>query len=572
MNIGTFFIVREFRREDLSQPVQTIVDRIEHAAKGDGTITFTTGDLPLTYSWAELHESAKLTAARLQARGIQKGDHVALLGPTTPELVTCFQAVWLCGATLVVLPLPMRLASIEDFTLATKSRIRRADCAAVLIDPDLAAFVAVSDDDPPLYGLDELVGDINDGVSIDSYIRPDVHADDLFVLQFTSGSTSEPKGVMLPNRVVAANLDAIHTAAQVEEGRDVMVSWLPLYHDMGLVGFCILPMSSGIDLVLGAPQDFLAKPARWMEWISTYGGTATAGPNFSWVLATRALNRSKKKLDLSSLRIALNGAEPVDPVGVRAFVEAARKHGMSPDAIFPAFGMAETAIAGSFPAPGSGLQTDIVDSEILETEHRAVSVPPDHPNAREIAKLGAPVPGLAFRIIDPQTNEEIAERMVGELQISGTSLTSGYYKHPEATDESFDGDWLKTGDLAYITDGQMVMCGRIKDLIIVGGRNVYPQDIERSVAELEEIRSGNVIAFAVEGRKGKEAVGVVAETRHEPTHELIAAIERQVLSAVGVPAREIILVKPNTLPKTSSGKLQRVLCRQKYLDGELQRA
>ncbi len=528
------------------------------------------GDHPLTYSWAELHERAKLAAARLQARGISHGDHVAILGPTTPELVTCFQAIWLCGATLVVLPLPMRLASIEEFTTATKARIDGADCEAVLIDSDLAAFVTVSEDDPPLYSLDDLVGDIDDGISIDSYIRPDFYQDDIFVLQFTSGSTSEPKGVMLPNHVVAANLDAIIEAAHVEIQNDVMVSWLPLYHDMGLVGFCILPMSSGTDLVLGAPQDFLAKPARWMEWISTYGGTATAGPNFSWVLATRALARSKEKLDLSSLRIALNGAEPVDPVSVRAFVEAAGEHGMDPGAIFPAFGMAETAIAGSFPVPLSGLQTDVVDSDVLENEHIAVEVSLDHPNAREITKLGTPVPGLQFRIIDPQTGDEVGDRAVGELQITGTSLTSGYYKRPDATAESFDGEWLKTGDLAYMTEGQMVMCGRIKDLIIVGGRNVYPQDIERAVAELDEVRSGNVIAFAAPGRKGKESIAVVAETRHEPAPALLDAIRAKVLEAVGVPAKEIVLVKPSTLPKTSSGKLQRLLCRDQFLNGQLQ--
>lgn len=288
------------------------------------------------------------------------------------------------------------------------------------------------------------------------------------------------------------------------------------------------------------------------------------------MLATRALARSKEKLDLSSLRIALNGAEPVDPVSVRAFVEAAGEHGMDPGAIFPAFGMAETAIAGSFPVPLSGLQTDVVDSDVLENEHIAVEVSLDHPNAREITKLGTPVPGLQFRIIDPQTGDEVGDRAVGELQITGTSLTSGYYKRPDATAESFDGEWLKTGDLAYMTEGQMVMCGRIKDLIIVGGRNVYPQDIERAVAELDEVRSGNVIAFAAPGRKGKESIAVVAETRHEPAPALLDAIRAKVLEAVGVPAKEIVLVKPSTLPKTSSGKLQRLLCRDQFLNGQLQ--
>ncbi|MEZ5378839.1 MAG: AMP-binding protein [Acidimicrobiales bacterium] len=549
--------------------MKTIVSRIEHAAKGSGRITFVTGAEPVSLSWAELHEQAKGAAAALQARGVQHGDHVALLGPTTQQLVTSLQAVWLCGATLVVLPLPMRLASLDEFVTATKERIHRADCVAVIVDPDLAPFVEVGPEDPPVYNMADLMP--GEGrPTADDFIRPDYDEDDLFVLQFTSGSTSAPKGVMLPNHVVAANLDAILEAAEVDVEDDVMVSWLPLYHDMGLVGFCILPMSAGIDLVLGAPQDFLASPARWMEWISEYGGTATAGPNFSYVLATRALERSKKVLDLSRLRIALNGAEPVDPASVQAFIDAAERHGMRPGAVFPAFGMAEVAIAGSFPKPLSGMALDTVDGVALELEHRAVPVPADHPNARAMVKLGHAVPGLEFRIVDPATSVSVGEREVGELQIRGTSVTTGYYQRPDANAELFDGDWLRTGDLAYQIDGEMVMCGRIKDVIIVGGRNVYPQDIERSVGMVDGVRSGNVIAFSVPGRKGKEAVVVVAETRADDTDPLRSLIGHSVVEAVGVPARDVVFVRPGSLPKTSSGKLQRQLCRQQFIDGTLE--
>ncbi len=551
--------------------MQTIVGRIEHAAKGDGTITFVTGKTPVTKTWAALHEEAKAVAARLQGRGIQHGDHVAVLGPTTADLVTAFQAVWLCGATLVVLPLPMRLGSLEEFAASTRLRIRNADCVAVLVDPDLAPFVEVSPDDPPLIPFDELVTE--DGVTADQFIRPDYREEDLFVLQFTSGSTSEPKGVMLPNRLVAANLDAIIEAADVDVDNDVMVSWLPLYHDMGLVGFCILPMSAGVDLVLGAPQDFLASPGRWMEWISTYGGTATAGPNFSYVLATRALRRADTELDLSSLRIALNGAEPVDPDSVRAFIEAGERHGMRPGAVFPAFGMAEVAIAGCFPVPMTGLATDVVDANVLEVDHVATPVPADDPAAREIVLLGSPVPGLEFRIVDPGTDAVLADRHVGELQIRGTSVTPGYYKRSDANAELFDGQWLKTGDLAYMVDGQMAMCGRIKDLIIVGGRNVYPQDIERAVGSIDGIRAGNVIAFGAAGRNGKEHVVVVAETRADgDLDDIRSLVSERSVESVGVPCREVVLVKPSTLPKTSSGKLQRNLCRQQYSDGTLEPA
>ncbi len=547
--------------------MDTIVERIEHASKGQGTITFVTGEEPQTKTWGEFHEDAKAMAARLQARGISHGDHVAVLGPTSVDLVTSFQAVWLCGATLVVLPLPMRLASIEDFTSATKQRIRSADCSAVLIDPDLAPFVEVTPEDPPLYSLAELSGD---NLAASDFVRPDYNADDLFVLQFTSGSTSEPKGVMLPNHMVAANIDAITEAGRVKVGEDVLVSWLPLYHDMGLVGFCILPMSTGLDLVLAAPQDFLASPGRWMEWLSTYKGTATAGPNFSYVLATRALRRMKEPLDLSALRIALNGAEPVDPASVRDFVEVGAEHGMRPGAVFPAFGMAEVAIAGSFPIPMSGLVTDVVDGQHLENVHVAEPVAPDHQHAREIVLLGSPVPGLEFRVVNAD-GAPAAERHVGELQIRGTSVTPGYYRSDEANAELFDGDWLKTGDLAYMVDGQMAMCGRIKDLIIVGGRNVYPQDIERAVGQVEAIRTGNVIAFGSAGRKGKEQVVVVAETRADADSfdAIRTAISEKSVEAVGVPARDIVLVRPSSLPKTSSGKLQRALCRQQYHNGQL---
>ncbi len=547
--------------------MDTIVTRIEHAAKGHGTVTFMTGDQPETKTWSQVHTEAQAMAAALQARDVNRGDHVAVLGPTTATLVTAMQAVWLCGATLVVLPLPMRLASLEDFTSSTRNRIRLADSACVMVDSDLAPFLTTEEGDPPMY----LLGDLAEAPQTAAdFVRPDYHKDDLFVLQFTSGSTSEPKGVQLSNQLVAANLDAILGAAEVIPEEDVMVSWLPLYHDMGLVGFCILPMSSGIDLVLGAPQDFLGSPKRWMEWISAYGGTATAGPNFSYVLATRALNRSKEILDLSSLRIALNGAEPVDPASVREFIKAGERHGLRPGAIFPAFGMAEVGIAGSFPKPMTGMETDIVDAELLELEHRAVNVAAEHKNAREIVKLGTAVPGLEMRICDPKNGSSLGDREVGELQIRGTSVTNGYYHRPEANTELFSGDWLRTGDLAYMADGQMVMCGRIKDLIIVGGRNVYPQDIERAVGQLDGIRTGNVIAFSVEGRGGKETVAVVAETRAEDQLALSAAVHHAVVESVGVPAKEVILVKPGTLPKTSSGKLQRAHCKALYLGHQLE--
>ncbi|MDQ1364449.1 MAG: fatty-acyl-CoA synthase, partial [Acidimicrobiaceae bacterium] len=284
-------------------------------------------------------------------------------------------------------------------------------------------------------------------------------------------------------------------------------------------------------------------------------------------LSARALRRLTG-LDLSPWRIALNGAEPVDPATVEAFCAAGAAHGLHRGAAFPAFGMAEVTIAGTFPEPGSGLRTDVVDRRLLESD-RYAAPSLEGPGTRALALLGRPVGDLELRICDPQSGGHMAEREVGELQIRGTSVTSGYYKHPEATAEAFDGEWLKTGDLAYLVDGELVVCGRLKDVIIVGGRNVFPEDVERAAASVDGVRAGNVIAFGVEGRRGREAVIVVAETRADDPHPIRQAVVARVLDAVGLPPEEVVLVPPGSLPKTSSGKLQRSLCRARYLEATL---
>jgi fatty-acyl-CoA synthase len=541
----------------------SLLQRLERAAQRGTAVTFVVGGGEDVVSWRELHEQAKGYAAALQARGVRPGDHVALLSPTTRELVTAIQATWLAGATIVVLPLPMRLSSIEEFVAQTRQRIRNADARLCVVDPELAEFVVPEPGDPPMVPVAEFAsGDAT------AWVRPDDDPDRLVILQFTSGSTSDPKGVMLPDRVLRANLDAIAEAARLDPDDDVLVSWLPLYHDMGLVGLLTVPMSTGTALVLGAPQDFTARPARWVEWLSTYGGTATAGPNFSYVLATRALERADR-LDLSRLRIALNGAEPIDPDQVEAFVAAGARHGLRPGAVFPAFGMAEVAIAGTFPAPMSGMVTDCVDRRVLETERYAAPAEPGTDGSRRLALLGRPVPGLEIRIVDPETGVGLRDREVGELEFRGTSVTTGYYKRPDANADLFHDGWLCTGDLAYTLDGQLVMCGRIKDVIIVGGRNVFPEDVERAVGALDGVRAGNVIAFGVDRDRGRETLVVVAETKADDGDSVRRLIHDRVKDVVGVPPKDIVLVAPGTLPKTSSGKLQRSLCRSRYHDGQL---
>jgi fatty-acyl-CoA synthase len=559
----------------------SIVQRLEHAADGDAGVRFVGASVAPAdgdpfVSWRQLHDEALAVAAALQARGIAPGDHVAILGPTSRELMTIVRACWLAGAASMVLPLPMRMGSLDAFIESTRSRIRHGDAKLVLIDDQLAAFYQSAPGDPPTMSMADVMPGRDAAAVAERWERPVDDPERLVILQYTSGSTSEPKGVMIPDRVLAANIDACCDAAQLGVG-EVMVSWLPLYHDMGLVGFLALPMTKGVDLVQAAPQDFLAKPGNWMQWISDHRGTATAGPNFAWVLVTRALKRMAG-LDLSHLSLALSGAEPVDPQAVEAFVEEAGRFGFRAGGVFPAFGMAEVAIGGSFPARHRGLVCDTVDRIVLERDRIAKQVDLHDPDdeqllVRRLPVLGKPVPGLEMRVVDPETRDELPERHVGELLIRGTSVTPGYYKRPDATAALFHDGWLCTGDLAYMLDGELVLCGRIKDVIIVGGRNVFPEDIERAVGVIDGVRAGNVIAFGMEGYKGKESVVVVAEVRLEgdrTLEDVSGDIHTRALDVSGLPPRDVILVRPGTLPKTSSGKLQRAKCRELYLAEELE--
>ncbi|MGD9996861.1 MAG: AMP-binding protein [Ilumatobacteraceae bacterium] len=528
--------------------------------------------------WAEIHDDARVVGAALQARGLVPGDHVAILGPTSRSLITIVQGCWLAGCASMVLPLPMRMGSLDAFIESTRGRIRHGEAKLVLIDDQLAAFYEAAPGDPPIEPMGAVLPGAAGQVSGERLELPPDDPERLVILQYTSGSTSEPKGVMIPDRVLGANIDACCEAAELSLD-EVMVSWLPLYHDMGLVGFLSIPMTRGVQLVQAGPQDFLAHPGNWMQWISDWKGTATAGPNFAWVLATRALKRAKD-LDLSSLTLALSGAEPVDPDAVEEFVAAAVPFGFQPGGVFPAFGMAEVAIGGAFPPRHRGMRVDSVDRAVLERDRIAkpllLSEAEEELYVRRLPLLGTAVPGLEMKVVDPETYEELPERHVGELLLRGTSVTPGYYRRPDATAALFRrGGWLCTGDLAYLLDGELVMCGRIKDVIIVGGRNVFPEDIERACAALDGVRAGNVIAFGVEGYKGKETVVVVAEVRMNELAEDGAldtvrhAIHHRTLQVCGLPPRDVMLVKPGTLPKTSSGKLQRAKCREQYLEEQL---
>jgi fatty-acyl-CoA synthase len=552
----------------------SVVSRLESAAEGPGSLTFVgsaAGDAgPIDrVGWGRLHEDAQGIAAELQQRGVGPGSHVGLLGPTSRPLVTAIQAVHLTGGTVVSLPLPMRLGSLDEFVAQTRERITNADATIVVVDPEIAPFL-----DPPPTGTEVLLLDelTRAGARLPAgkWSRPPADPERLAILQFTSGSTAAPKGVMLPDRCIGANVDAILRGAEITAS-DRAISWLPLYHDMGLIGLLLTPMLTGFELVLGAPQDFLARAACWLEWISEFRGTITAGPNFSYALAARALRRAGE-LDLSCWRLALNGAETVDPAAVETFCAAAAPFGFDARAAYPVFGMAEATLAVTFPAVGQGMAVDAVDRNALEHGQRAVPATADEgaPSVRRLARLGRPLRGFELRIVDAVSGDVRDERTVGELELRGPSVTPGYYRNPDATTAVFHDGWLRTGDLAYLAEGELVVCGRKKDVIIVGGRNVFPEDIERAAGSVDGVRAGNVIAFGSERKRGRESIVVVAETKADELREVHDSVVNRVCDAVGVPPVEVVLVRPGSLPKTSSGKLQRSLCRDRYHDDQLE--
>lgn len=523
------------------------------------TMTFLAGGEAEQIPYAQFLDEARAVAARIGARGIGPGDRVAILSPTSRALATTIAGTWLSGAAVIVLPLPMRLGSIEAFIEATRHRIRAADLALLLVSDDLAPYVELEEGDSEPVPLSSILeGDAPE------YVEPDVSPDDIAILQFTSGSTGSPRGVTVTQGALLANLAGVIKACRITSADSIM-SWLPLYHDMGLIGTFAVTLFMPIDLILGAPQDFLSRPRDWLRAMSDYHVTGCAAPNSAYSLAAKMLSRSDNDFDLSAWRVALNGAEPIDPDTVEAFVKAGAPSGLKATTPYPAYGLAEATIAVTFPEPEIGMVVDELDRETLETKGLAVPG-----SDLRLVRLGKPVDSIILRIVDTDGNE-VPERVVGEIQLSGPAVTKGYFRDPEATAEAFEGEWFRTGDLGYLNEGELVVCGRLKDIIIVGGRNCYPQDIERVAEKVEGVRPGNVVAFGVEGARGRETIVVAAETKlpAEETPAVAKEVASKVREWVGIPVHDVVLIVPGTLPKTSSGKVQRSLTKDRYMAGEL---
>ncbi|GGL87641.1 fatty acyl-AMP ligase [Nakamurella endophytica] len=537
--------------------MSAFLDALRAAATGEAGLTTGEPHAPVRTSWADVHRLARAGAAVLAARGVRPGDAVAVLAGAPVDVAPAAQAVWLAGGSVTMLHQPTARTRPEHYAAETLTTLRVIAARLVVVGAPFEHFVPLlAEQGVPAVTVDELRGgDPSAAVDVDRA------PSDPALLQLTSGSTAVPKAVRITHGNLWANIESMCAAADLRAGRDVMVSWLPLFHDMGMVGFLTLPMCRGIESVCVTPADFLSRPLLWLELVSRYGGTCTAAPNFAYALAARVLARADG-LDLSSLRFALNGAEPIDVSAVQGFLAAGERFGLPPTAVVCAYGMAEATLGVSFHPWGTPLQVDVLDAVALETDRRARPADPGAPagSVRTFPVLGPPLAGIEVQVRDPQ-GAALAEGGVGVLHLRGDSVTELYLSvdGPRPTRDA-DG-WLDTGDLGYLSGGRVVVCGRVKDVIIMGGRNIHPTDIERVALQVEGVRAGNAVAvrYVPAGRRESFAVGVESREAGDPA--AVRRIEDGVRSAVtaemGVRPALVAVLPVGTLPKTPSGKLQR---------------
>jgi len=520
--------------------VRTIVDGIVQGAYGRGSLTVlgvSDGSGAACLSWAQVHDRARRTAAVLAAYGVRRGSRVGLLGDTGLGLVIAAQAVWLAGGSITMLP-PVQ-------------RSRMDAVSRIVAD---AGFDLVLTDSGPLPSLGRPGMGLADLERVSLRAAPaepaEIGPDDLAVLQYTSGSTRQPRGVPVTHGNLAANIVASRAALGHDRWHSTpMMSWLPLFHDMGLIGFLAFPMSCGCPLVLQSPLAFARRPVSWLEALSRYRAAVTGAPNFAYRLLVPLLSAGLP-VDLRSVRLMLCGGEPIDPGVLDSFAAAAYRNGLARDAIAAAYGLAEATLAVTL-AVGGGLTTDVVDGAVLERDGLALPAEAGKP----LVRLGTPIPGMAVRIASRETGEVLAERRVGRIEVSGPSVTA----------LAVDG-WLDTGDLGYLAGGELVVCGRVKDVLFAAGRNIHPQDIEYAAHRVHGVRSA--IAFGVPGDGGDRIV-VAIETRGSEAARVRTDVAAAVVGAVGVRPSEVVTVPAGRSPRTSSGKPRRAEARRRYLSGEL---
>src|SRR4051812_44422305 len=520
-------------------------------------------------SYSALWQGSLAYAARLAEQGLAPGQTVAIMLPTSKDYLFCFYGTLLAGGIPVPLYPPARLTTIEDHLTRHVGILKSARAAVMITIPEAkplawllraqvetlravlvpAEFPAEAKGFSPVRGAGGQIG----------------------FLQYTSGSTGQPKGVVLTHANLLANVRAMGKGARATS-EDVFVSWLPLYHDMGLIGGCFATMYLGFPVVLMSPLAFLSRPSSWMRAIHRHRGTISGGPNFSYELCIRRIaDEEMEGIDLSSWRFAFNGAEPVSPDTIHSFVEKFSKSGFRKNAISPVYGLAECSVGLAFTTPGEPWRMDTLSREIFSTTGEAVDAAPNDPAPLKIVGCGEVIAGHDIRVVDGAGFEQ-PDRQEGALQFRGPSATTGYYRNPEATKALFAGNgWLNTGDRAYLSDGMIYITGREKDIIIRGGRNISPYELEEAVGDLPGIRRGCVAVFgSADSASGTERVVVLAETREKDAtlhEELKKKINQLAMSLIAAPADDIVLAPPATVPKTSSGKIRRVAAREYYERG-----
>ncbi len=510
---------------------------------------------PVRHTWGQVHQRARRVAGGLCRAGVGHGDAVAVLAGAPVEIAPTAQGVWMRGASLTMLHQPTLRTDLALWATETRMVIDAIGAKAVVIsEPFMAAAPVLADHGMHVVTIEQLLT----GNPIDPV---DTSEDDLALLQLTSGSTGPPKAVQITHRNIHSNAEAMFVGAEYDLDTDVIVSWLPLFHDMGMTGFLTVPMYFGAELVKVTPMDFLQDTLLWAKLIDKYRGTMTAAPNFAYALFAKRLRRQARpgQFDLSSLRWALSGAEQVEPADVEDLCDAGAPFGLRAEAILPAYGMAETTVAVSFSECGAGLVVDEVDADILAVLHRAV--PAAKGNTRRLATLGPLLPGLESRIVDEDANV-LPTRGVGVIQVRGEPLTPGYMTTAGFVSAQDEHGWYDTGDLGYLMEnGHIVVCGRVKDVIIVAGRNVYPTDVERAACRVEGVRPGCAVAVRLNAGRRREGFAVAVESnafedradvrriQHQVAHEVVAEVD--------VRPRNVVVLGPGIIPKTPSGKLRR---------------
>lgn len=512
-------------------------------------------------SYAELVLEARRVHAHITGRGVERGDRLGLLATDARSFIPAFLGCVLAG----VIPVPMCPPAIGGRESARNEQLRRiaevAGAKAVVMPAAMdSARVALGT--VPTLAYESLQAPIDPAPFAATGAE-----DGICFLQFTSGSTGVPKGVTVTHRNIAANAQAIMRHGLGICDDDVGVSWLPLFHDMGLVGMVLAPLIYPTNMVYLSSSSFIRNPNLWLDTISLCRGTITFAPNFALALAARHFKRRPRSLDLRSLRVVGCGAEPIVPEVLADFVDTFHPHGLRREAVMPSYGMAEATLAITFDSHDRLPREIRIDRESYELHGRAVIVagsPQTHRQAVRLVSCGRVFPGHELAIFDERRNRR-PDGYVGEVGIFGPSVTAGYFGNPAATAEAYVDGWLMTGDLGFMHEGELYICGRIKDLIIVNGRNHHPQDLEWIVGRLEGVRTGSVAAFSVAGGE-TERVIIVAESKGGGP-SLQGLIRREVQAEAGVLPDEILLVAPGNVPKSTSGKVQRSLARTLYLSG-----